>query len=122
MTVDGATDGEMRSLGEFKRCHNPGTFAPASEQPRRNFLLALASLPATLILVGDRTSRESQRDKRKVHDDIVGLMIAVTAALGYFGSELWLLVSGALGVVLLQSGITGFCPLYYTLNKIQPEH
>ncbi len=60
-------------------------------------------------------------NKRKVHDGIVGLVITVTVALGYYGSHVWLLVPGILGIVLLQSGLTGFCTLYYTLNKIQPE-
>lgn len=60
-------------------------------------------------------------NKRKVHDGIVGLVITLTVALGYWGSPVWLLVPGILGVVLLQSGLTGFCPLYYTLNRIQPE-
>ncbi|MGP0567106.1 MULTISPECIES: YgaP family membrane protein [unclassified Nitrospina] len=30
---------------------------------------------------------------------------------------LWILVPGVLGVTLLQSGLTGFCPLYFILDK-----
>lgn len=56
-------------------------------------------------------------NKRKVHDGIVGAVVAAGVALGYFVNPVWLLVPGILGLVLLQSGVTGFCPLYYTLDK-----
>lgn len=40
-------------------------------------------------------------------------------ALGYYGSPLWLWVPGIIGVTLVQSAFTGFCPVYYTLDKIR---
>ena len=58
--------------------------------------------------------------KRKLHDGIVGAVITIGVALGFYVSPMWLLVPGILGVTLLQSGITGFCPLYFILNKIIP--
>jgi len=60
-------------------------------------------------------------NKRKVHDGIVGAVIVAGVALGYYVNPMWLLVPGILGLTLLQSGITGFCPLYYTLDKLAPE-
>lgn len=57
-------------------------------------------------------------NKRKVHDGIVGLVITLTVALGYRGLAVWFLVPGILRLVLLRSGVTGFRPLYYTLNTI----
>jgi hypothetical protein len=33
-------------------------------------------------------------------------------------SPAWLLVPGILGLARLQSGFTGFCPLYYTLDRL----
>jgi len=60
-------------------------------------------------------------NNRKVHDGIVGIVIFTCVALGYFSSSLWLIVPAVLGLVLFQSAFSGFCPLYYTLDKIHPE-
>lgn len=63
--------------------------------------------------------------KRRIHDGIVGAVIAAGVALGHWIDPLWLLVPGLLGVILLQSGFTGFCPLYFLLDKTcasQSEH
>lgn len=60
-------------------------------------------------------------NNRKIHDGIVGIVIFLSVALGYFGSSLWLLIPAVLGLVLFQSAFSGFCPLYYTLDKIHPE-
>lgn len=59
-------------------------------------------------------------DNRRIHDGIVGLVIFVFVALGYYGNPLWLLVPAVLGLVLIQSAFSGFCPLYFILNKSQP--
>lgn len=56
--------------------------------------------------------------KRRVHDGIAGAVITLGVLLGYFVSPSWLLVPGLLGVVLVQSAFTGFCPVYYALDKI----
>ncbi len=63
--------------------------------------------------------------KRRIHDGIVGVVIVAGVALGHWVDPLWLLVPGLLGVILLQSGFTGFCPLYFLLDKTcasQSEH
>lgn len=57
--------------------------------------------------------------RRRIHDGIVGAVIAIGVALGYFADPLWLWVPGLLGLTLLQSAFTGFCPLYYTLDKMR---
>ena len=54
---------------------------------------------------------------RRLHDGIVGVVVAGGAALGYYVDPMWLLVPGILGVVLIQSGLTGFCPLYFILDR-----
>ncbi len=56
--------------------------------------------------------------KRRVHDGIAGGVITIGALLGYYVSPLWLLVPGVLGVTLVQSAFTGFCPVYYLLDKL----
>ena len=55
--------------------------------------------------------------KRRIHDGIVGAVVTAGVALGYYMDPLWLLVPGLLGVTLIQSGLTGFCPLYFTLDR-----
>ena len=55
--------------------------------------------------------------KRRLHDGIVGAVVTAGVALGYYGDPLWLLVPGVLGVTLIQSGLTGFCPLYFVLDR-----
>ena len=60
-------------------------------------------------------------NKRKIHDGVVGAVLTVGVALGYYADPIWLLVPGVLGLTLLQSAFTGFCPVYYTLDKIDPE-
>ncbi len=55
--------------------------------------------------------------KRRIHDAIVGGVITLGTVLGYYIDPLWLLVPGILGVTLLQSGFTGFCPVYFILDR-----
>jgi hypothetical protein len=56
--------------------------------------------------------------KRRIHDGIAGAVITVGVLLGYYVNPVWLLVPGVLGVALVQSAFTGFCPVYYTLDKV----
>ncbi|HEB26597.1 MAG TPA: DUF2892 domain-containing protein [Porticoccus sp.] len=57
-------------------------------------------------------------NKRRVHDGIVGLVIILGVILGHYVDPMWLFLPGILGAILAQSAITGFCPLYYTLDKL----
>ncbi len=56
--------------------------------------------------------------KRRIHDSIAGTIVATGVAAGYFSHPLWLLVPALLGLTLLQSAFTGFCPVYYALDRI----
>jgi hypothetical protein len=47
-----------------------------------------------------------------------GTMIIVSLALGYYVSPYWLLLALFVGVNLLQSAFTGFCPLAIILRKL----
>ena len=58
--------------------------------------------------------------KRRIHDTIVGLLVTVGVALGHYVSVHWLLLPAAIGITLIQSGLTGFCPVYYTLDRLMP--
>lgn len=55
--------------------------------------------------------------KRRIHDGIAGALISLGVALGYYVDALWLWLPGLLGVTLLQSGFTGFCPVYFILDR-----
>jgi hypothetical protein len=54
---------------------------------------------------------------RKVHDGVVGAITVLSVGLGYFFSAAWLWIPTLLGLTLLQSSFTGFCPLYFVLDR-----
>ena len=56
--------------------------------------------------------------RRRLHDGIVGAVITAGVALGYWVAPAWLLVPGIVGVLMVQSLFTGFCPVYYTLDRL----
>jgi len=56
--------------------------------------------------------------RRRVHDGIVGVVVTVGSALGYWVAPVWLLIPGIVGVLMIQSLFTGFCPVYYTLDLL----
>jgi hypothetical protein len=56
--------------------------------------------------------------KRRIHDAIVGIVVTAGVALGHYVSAHWLLLPAVIGVTLIQSGITGFCPVYFVLNRL----
>lgn len=46
-----------------------------------------------------------------------GLMVLLSLALAHFVSPWWLLLTGFVGLNLLQSAFTGFCPAAMMLRK-----
>lgn len=90
-----------------------------------------SSLIKTPWLVGGRTGRtgtifnsirgdKMMKRKRQLHDGIAGALITTSVALGYSIHPGWLLLPGILGVILLQNGFTGFCPVYFILDRTCP--
>jgi len=55
--------------------------------------------------------------KRRIHDGIAGAVVTIGVALDHWSDPLWLLVPGLLGVTLVQSAFTGFCPVYFILDR-----
>jgi hypothetical protein len=48
-----------------------------------------------------------------------GVVILISVILAYLtGNQLWLLLTGFVGLNLLQSAFTGFCPLALILKKL----
>lgn len=45
------------------------------------------------------------------------MVVTAGVALGYYVNPLWLLVPGVIGATLIQSGVTGFCPVYFILDR-----
>jgi hypothetical protein len=45
-----------------------------------------------------------------------GTMVLVSVALGHFVSSWWLLLTAWVGIMLFQSGITGFCPMAFVFK------
>ena len=60
-------------------------------------------------------------ENTRIHDAIVGVLVLAGTLLGFYVNMLWLWVPGIVGALLIQSAITGFCPVYYTLDKIKPS-
>lgn len=56
--------------------------------------------------------------KRRIHDGIVGLVVTAGVALGYWVDPVWLAVPGVIGLLLIQSMFTGFCPVYFVLDRM----
>lgn len=54
----------------------------------------------------------------KLHDGIIGACLIIGALLAYYSNINYVVILGVIGVVMLQSSFTGFCPLYFMLGKI----
>lgn len=59
--------------------------------------------------------------KRRMHDAIVGVLVTAGVALGHYVSAHWLILPAVIGVTLIQSGLTGFCPVYFVLDRLMPS-
>ena len=59
--------------------------------------------------------------KRRIHDAIVGFVVTAGVALGHYVSAHWLILPAVIGVTLIQSGLTGFCPVYFLLDRFLPS-
>ncbi|MCB1887399.1 MAG: DUF2892 domain-containing protein [Rhodocyclaceae bacterium] len=53
-----------------------------------------------------------------MHDGIAGALILIGALLAAFVHPYWLLVPGLVGALMLRSAFTGFCPVYFALDKL----
>ena len=54
---------------------------------------------------------------RNVHDGIVGAVITGGVILGFLANASWFWLPGIIGVLMIQSAFTGFCPVYFLLDK-----
>ena len=49
---------------------------------------------------------------------LAGTMVLISVSLGYFVNQKWLLLAVFVGVNLIQSAFTGFCPAEIILRKL----
>ena len=59
--------------------------------------------------------------KIKLHDGIVGTVYLLSILLAVTLNIQWLYLAGVVAVLQIMSSFTGFCPVYYVLNKFIPE-
>ncbi len=52
---------------------------------------------------------------------LAGTLVLVSLALGYFANTQWFLLTAFIGVNLLQSSITRFCPAEMLIQKIMEK-
>ncbi len=57
----------------------------------------------------------------KIHDGIVGAVIFASVVLGATINAAWLYVAGGIGALMVSSAFTGFCPVYFVLNKFATD-
>lgn len=55
---------------------------------------------------------------RRIHDGIVGAVLIAGVLMAQNVNPVWWWLPGILGVALLQSAFTGFCPVYFVIEKM----
>lgn len=60
------------------------------------------------------------KKKIRIHDGIVGALILLSVVLAINVQAQWIWLAGAVAVLMLISSVTGFCPVYYVINKVMP--
>lgn len=60
------------------------------------------------------------KNKIKMHDGIVGALILLSVVLAVNVNAQWIYLAGAISALMVISAFTGFCPVYFILNKVMP--
>jgi hypothetical protein len=61
------------------------------------------------------------QSKIKIHDGIVGMIYLLSVLLAFYVNIQWLYLAGGVAVLQILSMFTGFCPVYFVINKMMPE-
>ncbi|MGE0267099.1 MAG: DUF2892 domain-containing protein [Candidatus Omnitrophota bacterium] len=61
------------------------------------------------------------KNKIKIHDGIVGTLILLSVILGIKLNAAWIYLAGAISILMIISAFTGFCPVYFVINKLMPD-
>lgn len=62
------------------------------------------------------------KNKIKIHDGIVGTLILLSVVLGIKVNAAWIYLAGAISILMIISAFTGFCPVYFMINKLMPDN
>lgn len=65
--------------------------------------------------------KTSMTRKTRIHDGIVGAMAIAGALLGLTAGPVWLYATAALGALMVSSTFTGFCPVYFVLDRVMRD-
>jgi hypothetical protein len=72
------------------------------------------------IHIPKQKTKHPMKTKIKIHDGIVGAVILSSIILGLVAGTQWLYVAGGISALMVSSAFTGFCPVYFVLNKLWP--
>lgn len=61
------------------------------------------------------------QSKTRIHDSIVGAIYLLSIILSVTVSIQWLYLAGTVAVLQILSLFTGFCPVYYILDKFMSD-
>ena len=61
------------------------------------------------------------KNKIKLHDGIVGTTILLSIVLAVQFSPEWLWLAAIVSLLMISSAFTGFCPVYFVINKMMPD-
>jgi hypothetical protein len=83
---------------------------------------AAPRIPTILFRMNPRAFEEFPMSIDRLVLAFAGSMVILSLLLGYFLSPYWLMLAAFVGLNLLQSAFTGFCPLAIILKKagLQP--
>lgn len=58
------------------------------------------------------------KNKIRIHDGIVGAVILTSVILGITLDSQWFYVAAGISALMVSSAFTGFCPVYFLLNRL----
>lgn len=61
------------------------------------------------------------KTKTKIHDGIVGAIYLLSVILALTVNIQWIYLAGVVAVLQISSFFTGFCPVYFVINKLMPD-
>ena len=59
--------------------------------------------------------------RTKVHDGIIALLVLTSTALAWAVDPRFVGLAGLVGLVMLSSTVTGFCPVHWAVSKTVKE-
>ncbi len=57
----------------------------------------------------------------RVHDGLVGVLYLISVVLALTVQLEWIYMAGAIAVLQISSYFTGFCPVYFVLDKMESK-